>query len=306
MPPAAARRVILATLLAAAAAPLPALAQAPDTLPVRVVPIAGGVSMLVGRGGNLAVSAGPDGVFLVDDQYAPMTERIRAAVATLSDRPVRFVVNTHWHGDHTGGNENFGRAGAVIVAHDNVRRRMSTEQFIEQLRDTVPASPREALPVVTFAEGVTFHLNGDEVHVFHVPPAHTDGDALVHFRRAGVIHMGDTYFNGFYPFIDLSSGGSVDGVIGAANRGLALADAATRIIPGHGPLSGRDELRAYRDMLVGARAAVLREVAAGKTLEQVKAARPTAQWDARWGNGFMRPEMFVEVLYKDLSRRGRR
>ena len=270
---------------------------------VRVVPVAPGVHVLVGRGGNIGVSSGPDGVFLVDDQYAPATGAIRAAVATLSGGSIRFVLNTHWHGDHTGGNENLARTGTLIVAHDNVRRRMSTEQFIAAFNDTVPPSPAGALPVVTFADAVTFHLNGDEIHAFHVPPAHTDGDAIVHWKRANVVHMGDTYFNGVYPFIDLSSGGSVEGVIGVADRVLAMADSATKIIPGHGALSNAAELRAYRDMLVTARDRIRTAVATGKTLEQLKAERPLADLDARWGRGFVTPDAFLETLFRDLSAR---
>lgn len=287
------------TLLSAA----PAAAQDPDTVQVRAIPVAGGVHMLTGRGGNLGVSVGPDGVFLVDDQYAPLTERIRAAIAALSPHPIRFVLNTHWHGDHTGGNENLGRTGSLIVAHDNVRMRMSTEQFIERLGQRVPASPAGALPVVTFNDAVTFHLNGDEVHAFHVPPAHTDGDAVVHFRRANVVHMGDVYFNGIYPFIDLSSGGDVDGVLVAVNRVLALSDESTRVIPGHGPLSDRAGLRAYRDMVMAVRDRVRELKAAGRTLEQVRAARPTAPFDAEWGDGFITPDYFVETVYRSVDAR---
>lgn len=306
MPILPSRRAAAALLALLAATALPAAAQQrPDTVPVQVIPVRGSVSMLVGRGGNIALSAGGDGAFIVDDQYAPMSERIRAAVASVTPRPVRFVLNTHWHGDHTGGNESFGEAGAVIVAHDNVRRRMSTEQVIAALGDTVPASPHAALPVVTFADAVTFHVNGDEVHAFHVPPAHTDGDAVVHFRRANVVHMGDTYFNGVYPFVDLSSGGDVEGVIAVADRVLALADDSTRIIPGHGALSSRAELRAFRDMVATVRDRIAARIAAGETLEQVKAARPTADLDARWGRGFTTPERFVETVYQSLARNRR-
>jgi cyclase len=281
----------------------PALAPAQNLDSVRVVvhPVAAGVHMLTGAGGNLGVSSGPDGVFVIDDQYAPLTERITAAIRTVSDGPIRFVLNTHWHGDHTGGNENFGKAGALLVAHDNVRTRMSVEQFIERVNQRVPASPAAALPVVTFTQAVTFHLNGDEVQAFHVPHAHTDGDVIIRFRRANVIHMGDTFMTGVYPFIDLSSGGNVNGVIAAADTALALADDSTRIIPGHGRLATRADLRAFRDMLVAVRKEVQAAVSAGRTLEDVTAAGLTRAWDDSWGRGFIRPNVFVESVYRSLK-----
>ena len=298
----------LAAALGLALLPLAGASAEPgmDTVRVRVVPVAGGVWMLAGRGGNVGVSAGDDGVVLVDDQYAPLTDRIRAAVATVSPRPIRFVLNTHWHPDHTGGNENLGRGGALIVAHDNVRVRLGSEQFVERLNQRFPPSPAAALPVVTFTDAVTFHLNGDQVHAFHVPPAHTDGDAIVHWRRANVIHMGDVFFHGAYPFVDTSSGGSVRGVLAACERALALADEGTKVIPGHGPLSDRAGLQAYRDMLAAAVERVSAAVAAGKTLEQVKAERPLADLDAAWGRGFITPESFLETLYRELAQDARR
>jgi len=278
-----------------------ARAQDFDAVEIRIIPVAPGLHMMVGRGGNLAVSSGDDGVFLVDDQYAPLTGKIRAAIATLSDGQLRFVLNTHWHGDHTGGNENLGRAGALIFAHDNVRKRLSAEQFIEGLGRLVPRSPEAALPVVTFTDAVTFHLNGDEVHAFTVPPAHTDGDSLVHFRRANVIHMGDIYFSRGFPFIDLSSGGSVEGFVAAVDRVLAMADANTKLIPGHGPLSNRAELETYRGMLVAIRDRIRGALADGQTLDQVLAARPTREFDEAWGGGFIGPEKFVRTVYRSLA-----
>ena len=178
--------------------------------------IAEGVYMLKGAGGNIGLSVGADTAFLIDDQYAPLTPKVKAAVAALTSKPVRFVLNTHWHGDHTGGNKDLGESGTLIVAHENVRKRMSTDQFVEAFGMKEPAADPAALPVVTFTDAVTFHLNGGEIYAFHVAPAHTDGDSIVQFRKANVIHGGDTFFNGMYPFIDLSSGGSVNGMIAAA------------------------------------------------------------------------------------------
>jgi cyclase len=277
---------------------LPAAAQQDfSKVEVKTEKVAEGVFMLTGAGGNIGVSAGADGVFLIDDQYAPLTEKIKAAVKTISDKPVRFVVNTHVHGDHVGGNENLGKDGAVIVAHDSVRRRMSTEQFNKLFNRTTPPFPAAALPLVTFAESVTFHVNGDDVDAVHVPPAHTDGDVIVFFRKANVIHAGDNLFNGSYPVCDLSSGGSVAGMIAAADRILAAGDASTKIIPGHGPLATKTDVKAYRDMLVATRDAIVPLVKAGKTLDEVKAAKPTAAFDEKWGKGFVKPDLWTMVVY---------
>ncbi|MFN0182004.1 MAG: MBL fold metallo-hydrolase [Gemmatimonadales bacterium] len=277
-----------------------ALSAQQDTTRIETVPVAPGLFMLVGRGGNIGVSAGDDGVFLVDDQFAPLSGRIAEAVRKLSPRPIRFILNTHWHGDHTGGNENFGKEGVVIVAHDNVRQRMSVEQFMVRFNTRVPASPKAALPVVTFGERVNFHLNGETIHAIHVRNAHTDGDAVVHFQQANAMHLGDTFFNGMYPFIDLGSGGSIDGLIAAVTTVLGYANDQTKIIPGHGPLATKADLAAYRDVLVAAREKI-RAAMVGKTLAQVLAAKPTASWDAKWGAGFMKPDDFVSIVFESLS-----
>jgi glyoxylase-like metal-dependent hydrolase (beta-lactamase superfamily II) len=294
--------ILIALGLAGLAAP-PIHAQDFDDVQIETVQVGPGVYMLTGSGGNLAVSVGQDGVFLVDDQYAPLTEKILAAIRSISDEPVRFVINTHWHGDHVGGNENIGQAGALILANDNVRKRMSVEQFREAFDRTVPAAPEAALPVVTFSEAVTFHINGGELHAFHVDSAHTDGDAMIHFRDVNVIHMGDVYFNGLYPFVDFSAGGSIDGIIAATKKVLEIVDDDTRIIPGHGPLSNKVELEAYLDMLVGVRDAIRERIAMGLDRDAVIAAEPTARWDEAWGAGWLTPEQFVGIVYSDLSRK---
>jgi glyoxylase-like metal-dependent hydrolase (beta-lactamase superfamily II) len=269
---------------------------------VEAIPVVAGIWMLTGRGGNIGVSAGADGVFLIDDQFAPLTERIKAAVATLSDRPVRFVLNTHWHFDHTGGNENLGREGVVIVAHDNVHERMSKENFMAAFDRVIPASPAAALPVISFNDAVTFHLNGHDIHAVHVERAHTDGDSIVHFRAANVIHAGDVYFNGMYPFIDAGSGGTLDGVIAAVDVMLKLADGNTKIIPGHGPLSDRAGLEAYRSFLVDVRERVGRLLEQGLALEEIQAAKPLADYDATLGNGFLDPDAFLKVAVAALQK----
>lgn len=279
-----------------------ALAQAPEEPTVQVEEVAPGVHVLYGRGGNIGASVGPDGVFLIDDQYANMTAPIEAALAKLSPAPPRFVINTHWHGDHTGGNENLAARGSVIVAHDNVRARMSVEQFSEFFQHTTPPSAPGALPVVTFSEDLSLHVNGDELRAMHVANAHTDGDVFIHFRKANVIHTGDLVFHAMYPFIDLDSGGSVAGVIAAVDRMLALADEHTRVIPGHGKVTDRNGLEAYRDLLVTSRERMRERVKAGRTLEQVLVEKPFADHDGTLAWGFITAERYIQILYRDAVR----
>jgi glyoxylase-like metal-dependent hydrolase (beta-lactamase superfamily II) len=274
-----------------------------DKVQIKTTQLAQNIYMLEGEGGNIGVSVGDDGVFLIDDQFAPLTPRILAAIKAISDKPVRFLLNTHWHFDHTGGNENLGKSGVVIFAQDNVRKRLTVKTPIEFFKAEYGPSASVALPVVTFAETVTFHLNGDEATAIHMPNAHTDGDSIIHFRNANVVHMGDTYFNGLYPFIDTGTNGSVKGMIAAADRVLKISDDTTKIIPGHGPLSNKAELKAYRDMLVRISAKVDAMVKAKKTLAQVIAAKPTRDFDEAWGKGFLKPEQFVEIVYASATKR---
>jgi glyoxylase-like metal-dependent hydrolase (beta-lactamase superfamily II) len=281
---------------------LAAQPAAPPAPAVTTVPVRANVYMLSGEGGNLGLLTGADGALLIDDQFARSTGAIQAAVQALTTEPLRFVINTHWHGDHTGGNENFRRAGAIIVAHDNVRRRMTSENFLAAFNMRVPPSPAGALPVVTFSDSVNFHWNGEDVRVVHVQAAHTDGDAVVHFTRANVVHMGDVYFNGMYPFIDVSTGGSISGMVEAVDLVLQSANPDTKFIPGHGPLSGLAELRAYRDMLSAVELRVRTLIEQGKTREAVVAARPGADYDAKWGQGFIRPDVFAGLVFDGLAR----
>ena len=254
--------------------------------------------MLIGAGGNIGLAVGEDAVFVIDDQFAPLAPKIKAAIARITPKPVQFLLNTHFHFDHTGGNEAFGKGGALIVAHDSVRRRMSSTQLISLVGNVSKqeASSKVALPVVTVAQELTFHINGEEVYAFHVPKAHTDGDLIVHFRKGDVVHMGDTFFNGMYPFIDVGSGGSADGVVAAADRVLALAGEKTRIIPGHGPLASKSDLQAYRTMLATVSERIREQRRAGRSDEQIRAAKPSADFDARFGGGFIEPADFVGMM----------
>jgi glyoxylase-like metal-dependent hydrolase (beta-lactamase superfamily II) len=269
---------------------------------IKTTRVAEGVYMLEGAGGNIGVHAGPEGVLVIDDQFAPLTDKIKAAITAISDQPIRFLFNTHWHGDHTGGNENFAKAGVAIVAHDNVRKRLSAEQYNAIFDRKTPPSPAVALPIVTFNDSITFHLDGEDITCFHVPNAHTDGDAIVWFRKANVVHMGDCLFNGIYPVLDVSAGGSAAGMIAADDRVLAFIGADTKVIPGHGPLATRKDLEAFRDMMTKALGRVQEMIAAGKSLDEIQKAKPLADLDATWGKGFITPDVFLKELYLDLSR----
>jgi cyclase len=291
------RLLVSIALLVLYAAPVSAQDQDFSKVEVKTVPVAGSVSMLQGSGGNIAVLVGSDGVLVVDDEYAPLVPKILAAIGKLSSKPVRFVVNTHFHDDHTGGNASLGAEGAVIVAQDNVRKRMSTEQFNAFFKRTTPPSPAAALPIVTFAEGVKFYLDGEEIEVTHIGPGHTDGDATIWFKKANVIHMGDNFFNGLYPFVDASSGGSLDGTVTALEGVLSRIDDQTKVIPGHGPLGSKADLKKFHDMLATVRDRVQKAVREGKTQDQVVASKPSAEFDAAWGGGFLKPEAFVTEVY---------
>jgi cyclase len=291
----------LAVLVLGRAAP----AQDLDKVEIRTLKVAEGIWMLAGEGGNIGVLAGEDGVLLVDDEFPQLVEKIKAAVAPLSGgRAIRFVLNTNWHFDHADGNELFARGGAIVVAHERSREHMTREWGAPEFdpTQTVPPYPKAALPVITFKDSLTLHFNGDEVTAIHVPAAHSDGDVLYHFRRANVIHTGDLYFSNGFPFINVSSGGTIDGMIRASDEILSIADADTKVIPGHGTLSDRRGVQAFRDMLTAARARISRLVAEGKTLDEVLRSTPVADLYAG-GQSFIPPELFVKVVYLDLARR---
>lgn len=283
----------LATLCSASCA----LAQQPEVT-IRVEKVAPGVAVLFGSGGNIGVSYGPDGTILIDDQFAPLTPKIQAAVADLGATPVKFLINTHWHGDHSGGNENFGKAGALIMAHDNVRVRMAAG--MTTTGRTIAPAPKIALPIVTWHDGIALHLNGDEVRTHHMHDAHTDGDSIVRWKSANVVHMGDLYFNKVtLPFIDMNSGGSAAGMLAAIDKTLTMIDDRTIVIPGHGPVATKADLTAYRDMLRTVIGAVQTGIGAGKSLAQIQAGKPAAKYETP--GAFISGDAFVKAIFDSLS-----
>tara|TARA_R110001606_G_scaffold76409_3_gene176688 strand:- start:5417 stop:6352 length:936 start_codon:yes stop_codon:yes gene_type:complete len=263
---------------------------------IKAQPLGEGIAVLFAAGGNIGVSYGPDGTVLIDDQFAPLTPKIQAAIADLGADPVKYLINTHWHGDHTGGNENFGKAGALIMAHDHVRERLVKGT------DKIPPAAPAALPVITYHDGLKLHLNGDEVRIQHMKHGHTDGDSIIFWKKANVVHMGDLFFNKVsLPYIDLSSGGNARGILAAAEKVLAMVDDDTKIIPGHGPIANKADLVAYRDMMKTVITAVEQAQGEGKTLEQVQAMKPAAQWDVN-PDAFIKGDAFAEAVYKSLQK----
>lgn len=265
---------------------------------IKATHVAGRVYMLEGRGGNIGVSVGPDGILLVDDQFAPLADKIRAALRELGDGKVAFVLNTHWHGDHVGGNVEFGPE-APIIAHTNVRKRLAIKQTLFG-RDVGPQPP-EALPVITFDESLSVHFNGEEVRVIHMPHGHTDGDCVVFFTKSNVVHMGDHMFAGQFPFVDLEHGGDVEGLLGNVAEIMKKLPADAKIIPGHGPLSTVEDLKAYHRMLVETTAAVRKGIADGKSLSELKADGVPPQWQT-WGKGFIKTDRWIETIHASLTR----
>jgi cyclase len=288
--------ILFATAMLAA---IPCTAQTNyDTVQVKMVPITPTMYLLQGGGGNVVVSAGTDAVFVVDAQLAQLSKKLQAAIAELTSNPVRFVVNTHWHPDHAGGNETLGKAGATLRAHENVRRRMSAEQFIAAQNRRIPRSPSAALPVPI--GDTAFVLNDDSITVFHAPNAHTDGDLIVHFTKSNVIHMGDVFSSSSLPFIDVTSGGSINGIIDAVDKVLAISGDNTHIVPGHGPLANKARLKMYRDVIVTLRDRIRTLVSTGKTIEQIQELNIAAPFARDFPGGH---KIFVTEVHKDLTRK---
>lgn len=289
------RRVSVVSLVLALALNGPAPAAEPIPAWVELAP---GLSAWSGPATTVLLAETEHGALLVDSETAKAAPALGQALA--GRKPLRYVVNTHWHSDHAGGNEALAATGATLVAHENARRRMAEATFLKHHNRVIPPLPAAALPGVTLAGDGRIRLDGLEARLIHVPAAHTDGDLLVHFPAANVLHMGDCYFNGFYPIIDTGVGGTVDGLIAALDRGLALSDPRTRIVAGHGPIGTRADLKAARDMLVEVRERVAKLKRAGRTREQVLAAAPTADLDPVWGQNWVKPAQIVGSVYDSL------
>ncbi len=258
------------------------------------------IYMISGKGGNVGLFVGGDGTFLIDDQFAPVTEKIVTLIKSVGGDYPKFLINTHYHGDHTGGNENLGKEGTLIFSHDNVRERLSAGSFIKEFNMRRAAVSHDGLPVVTFSEDISFHLNGDTIQAIHVPHAHTDGDSFIYFKMANVIHAGDIFFNGFYPFVDVDHGGSVKGMIAAADKILSLADDKTKIIAGHGPIANKKDLIGYRQMLATVYERLKKLKAEGKTAKEVVSAKPLADLEAIWGDGLFNGDRWIELIYSGV------
>jgi len=274
---------------------LAAFAQDDDfrKVQMKVTKVAGNVYMLEGSGGNIGASVGEDGIVIVDDQFAPLADKIKAALKGVTDKPVRFVINTHFHGDHTGGNAIF-QKDAPVIAQDNVRKRLEAGAG-----DRKPA-PKDALPIITFDHDVTVHLNGEDIHALHFASGHTDGDSIIFFPKSNVVHMGDDFVTYGFPFIDLKSGGSVEGMIAAVDDVVSKLPADVKVIPGHGPISNLDDVRKFSAMLKDTLAVVQKALKQGKTLDQMKQEKILAPWD-KWSGDFIKTDGFIETLYNDLT-----
>ena len=271
--------------------------QAQDDVKITALPVTDNIFMLTGQGGNIGLFLGKDGSFIVDDQFAPLTEKIIAAIKSVGGDTPRFLLNTHFHGDHTGGNENLGKAGTLIVSHDNVRERLVNGSVIKEFDMKSPPANKIALPLLTYSDDMHFHINNDSVQAIHVANAHTDGDSIIHFKKANVVHAGDIFFNGFYPFIDAAHGGSLKGTIAAVDVMLGITDASSKIIPGHGPLGDRAQLQAYRDMLATAYTRLLKLKNEGVSVEDAIAGEPLKDLEEQWGGGIFTAEKWIKITY---------
>jgi cyclase len=298
-------RLSLLSIAVCASVSLTAGAQQQDfsKVEVKVSKVAGSVYMLQGAGGNIGVSVGEDGVVIVDDDYAPLADKIKAALKGITDKPLRFIINTHYHFDHAGGNAALQQGSAAIIAHDNVRKRLQSGGSLGNggsVKMDSPPSPPQALPIITFDRDVTVHLNGEDIRALHFPSGHTDGDSVVFFPKSNVVHMGDDFVTYGFPFVDLVGGGSVLGLINACESVVKQVPADVKVIPGHGPVSSVEDMKRYVTMLKETRAVVQKAMKAGKTLDQLKQEKVLAQWQ-KYSGPFISTDAFIETLFNDLS-----
>ena len=267
-----------------------------------IIQVTDSIYMLAEGGGNVGVFVGDDGIFLIDDKIDVLSEKLLNSINKISDKPVKFIINTHWHPDHVGGNEELAKTDSIIISHGNTRERLSNEQFSSFLNKTVAPLPESALPIITFNNEITFYFNNDVINVKHIPAAHTDGDAIVHFNNSNVIHVGDIVSDTYFPYVDISAGGSIDGLIeGIENMILPLANEETKIIVGHGSLSTKDHIIASLDMLKDIRSTISEAILQNKTLEEVHVIEPTEQHEEQYGDGFINSTQFTELVYKSLT-----
>ena len=294
------KRLFFAIMIVCLGITLKVDAQDFSKVEIKVTKVAGTVYMLEGSGGNIGVSVGPDGILIVDDQFAPLADKIKAALKTLGEGKLKFVLNTHYHGDHTGGNVVFG-PDAPIIAQTNVRKRLSEEQKSRFFNRTTPPSPKEALPVITFDQAVSVFFNGEEIKVIHFPHGHTDGDSVIFFTGSNVVHMGDDFFAGRFPVVDLEAGGDVEGLAKNVGNIISKLPAGVKIIPGHGPLSDVEGLKQLHRMLVETTDIVRKKMKAGKTLEQIKAEGLPEEWKS-WGAGYIKTDVWIQLIYNSLSK----
>ncbi len=275
-----------------------------DKVEIKVHKIGGSVYMLEGAGGNIGVSVGEDGIVVIDDEFAPLAPKIKAALKGITDKPIRFLLNTHWHGDHTGGNEKFGQE-ATIIAHDNVRKRLMDgapgREIAGRKIDPTPPAPKVALPVITFEDKVSVHLNGEDIRAIHFPHGHTDGDSVIFFPQSKVVHMGDDFVTYGYPFVDLASGGSVKGLVADLDKLIPEIPADAKIIPGHGAVSTVEDVKKFAATLKEIVATIEAGVKKGKTADALKKEKALAKWDAAWGKGFIKSDDFIDIVCADLA-----
>lgn len=279
-------------------------AQDENNVTIKTTKLTDSLYMLEGSGGNILVSVGEDGVFMVDDQFAPLTVKIKDAISKITDKPIKFVINTHWHPDHTGGNENLGEASAIIVSHDNVRKRLSTEQFSDFFKRSVPPLSEKGLPIITFSDNMTIYQNDDKIHIIHMDNGHTDGDSIVFFTKNNVIHVGDDFSDKAYPFIDISSGGTVDGLISSLKTISSRINDETKVVSGHTGISNKTKVNEYANMLTDVRNKTSQMITEGKTLEDIITLQPTSKYDKIYYDYSNRtPEDFVTHIYQSLTKK---